>query len=200
MSEEEVVPIFLNDGGILPWERPKAPDVMSMLWMYNGSTTVKECRGIENVDTTRGSYRIVASAVKYLADIARLPEDIYNRENFSESPTEPIERKVLFNGGIQIYVEGDILGTEVYGSELVTRGKIWSALDFPVENVSKDSQLYWLLSGCKDELPPERIRGIIAGYEMQNRSRERAEENRVYNAWGRGNRDGLAGWGPGGRQ
>ena len=115
--------IFLNDGSILQWERPLPPGTISMLYMYHGKTKPVKSFGFDVIDKKEGRYRVIASAQKFLAQIARskgmCPADL--REELK------LEEEILFEGVIAIYTKGQIPGTELEGYDLIREGEIWYA-------------------------------------------------------------------------
>ena len=163
-------PIFLCDGSILPWERPVEEGSISMLHTFNGSTNMIESLGLEALDQVVGPFRIVASAAKYLTDLARL--DPRDKWRDGTKVTGKVNREVLFSGGITIYREGVIPGTKINGYDLECEGTIWVAKT-PVEQFNVLGGLQQLtLTSTPNNNP---IEAIIVDY----KKRESAQHERV---------------------
>jgi hypothetical protein len=122
MGAERPEAVYLNNGDVLPWERPLPPGSASMLHMYNGSTTPRAMIGVDVLDETVDQFRVVASAAKYLADIARIPDGAQFSGCFEDEKAVP-EEAILFSGTIAIYAGGIVPGTEFQGYDLKAHGK-----------------------------------------------------------------------------
>ena len=174
-SAEKTLPAtFLVEENILPWETPLRPGEISLLHHYNASTKIKQYVGFEVFDERVGNYQVNASAVKYLADIARVPTEHHFIKDGKNTPMEGL----LFIGGIQIYRVGmmPIPGTHIQGFDFKRNGKIWLARKQPVEPLGlARSQLARAMFG--EVMSEEGVERILRGYEMQER-KEVEIENR----------------------
>ncbi|HIG94227.1 MAG: hypothetical protein QT05_C0003G0008 [archaeon GW2011_AR13] len=177
--------IFLKDYSILHWERPVKEGVDSMLWMYNGSTKLVEQIGFDLLNETIGQFKIFSSATKYLADIVHLGEDYL-------SMGEPIsgeeKREILFVGGLTIYIEGQIPGTDIQGYDFEKHEKIWIAKS-PEEKYCSSNGLRDLILENSSN-PKERIEAILLGYQTQEDNKKNAQDRRDYDSWKRGRMQG----------
>lgn len=182
---EEKQNIFLEDGSILPWERPLKEGYMSMLYMYNGSTKLIEQIGFDSLDETIGPFKIIGSATKYLADIIHLGDD-YIRMGEPVSGDE--KREILFTGGLTIYRQGQIPGTEIQGYDFERHGKIWIARN-PEDQYNSSNGLKNLILDNSSN-PIARIEAILSGYQTREENAERAQSRREHENWERGRMQG----------
>ncbi|MBR9693444.1 hypothetical protein GOV07_06000 [Candidatus Woesearchaeota archaeon] len=184
MGDGEIASVYLHDTRILPWERPLPEGSISMLHMYNGSTIPREMVGLDVLDETVDRFRIVVSATKYLADVARTPED--NPHYFGGKRTIPKE-VILFSGVIAIYQDGEVPGTEFAGYNLAANGEIWIAT--PNNKVYSSSDgLKNLVLGESEHL--SRIEAIAQGFQSQEEAMENARHRAQNDSWQRGRRAG----------
>jgi len=165
MTEEKEA-IFLEQGSIFPWEIPGK----FYFTVYQGSTKLVEFVGTDKIDEVVGSFQIIGSAVKYLADIQRI-----NYDPCIDNPNKE-EREMLFYGNICIYKKGQVPGTTFEGYNLEKMGKIWAATK-PEDKFRSSNGLRDLVLG--DNIPDEkRIEAILKGYQMQvDQAREAKESN-----------------------
>lgn len=169
MAESDA--IFLDDPKILDFERPLKPGYMRMQVFWNGSTNVVENTGLACIDEVVGKYRVVGSAVRYLADILEFDQKEPYAFARSELPErEPPKRRILFDGGMQIYESGHgQTGTNRYS--LARTGRIWTARD---DTNHGPMPLHYVIFG--DKAYREEVIGLILkGYDLQ----EEAEKERV---------------------
>lgn len=176
-DKKEEPMIFLEDGSILPWMRPVGEGYIEspFFHMLNGSTKIKQFLEYPTLDTQVGKYTIFASAAMYLADIARLGKIRYKLD---ENEQPKAEEEILFAGGIQIYQNGIIPGTEIKGMDFVKAGHIWCAQK--PETIPRDSDgLKRIIFGHEEttEGKEKRIEAIIRGYEYQERKEEEREDH-----------------------
>ena len=164
-------PIFLNQGSILPWERPLGEGVVSMLQFCNGSTTLVSQIGFDAINETFGDYNVIASAAKYSADIARLQSSSFVRMMLEDKTSNEPKNEILFSGGISIYKFGVIPGTKLRGYDLAVSDKIWAGFNSSPLLLS-DKGLLTLIKGKNPVLQIERI---VAGYNAQKRAAAEAE-------------------------
>lgn len=171
-------PIFLESGSVLPWQKPVKRECISLLHLYNGSTEPTNQIGFESMDAELGPYKIIASAVKYEADIIHLDRlDPIKHEQ----PAGEKKHEILFDGGITIYKKEEaIAGTSFSGYDFKLNGRIWKAV--PAEKIYMETGgLKHLVLGENDSL--ERIGAIIDGYEMQKEEEEKNKAAESMNAW-----------------
>ena len=180
MDESEDSNVYLNEGGILPWERPLPPGHISMLHMYEGSTNVVGYAGLDTIDELVGPFLVQVRAAKYLADIARI--------NQWGGSSGELKREVLFSGGILIFKNGLIPGTEIEGSDLVQDGDIWVARSATDLYAADGSLRKLIFEGLDGEDRVKRIESIINGYKTQKEKREEAENKSRYEDYQRGRR------------
>jgi hypothetical protein len=180
MAEPKAIhPTILRDDSILPWwESP-----YNIVHPDGGSTKLVECLGLEAIDQEVGKYRVIASAVKNVADIG-------HKVGYDKKAT--IVRELFFRGRIAIYEQGKILDTEVDGWDIATEGFIWAS--------TPDEEIFHGSGGLRNlvlgENPTEdRISSIIQGYEIKEKQRRKAKSKREhYNtqaARHQGQREGL---------
>lgn len=188
---------ILKDGSILPWERPIRAGYMSNLFLYNGSTKIIGYLGFDNLDENIGQFKIIGSASKYLVDIVHL-----NRENPFKSSGDKIGEKkqeILFSGGIIVYRQGQIPGTEIEGYDFEKNGKIWVTKE-PLERYkSKDGLKNLIFENSQDY--GGRIEEIISYYQNEEDEAERANGRMQNHYWDLGHMSGRRegpGWGRGG--
>jgi hypothetical protein len=124
-------------------------------------------------DETR-PYRILASAAKYRANIARF--DNSKLEIMFGSEANPPQEEVLFAGGIQIYKQGKISGTDLVGLDLIRAGEIWVGAK-PTDIVLCDAGLHHIVFGevTSTEEKVGRIDAIIRGYKLQEEAQRKSE-------------------------
>ncbi|MCF7871589.1 hypothetical protein K9L97_01015 [Candidatus Woesearchaeota archaeon] len=182
---EEKQNVFLNDASILPWERPPREGYRSILHMYNGSTKLIEQIGFDSLNETIGPFRIIGSAIKYLADIIHLG-DYYFR--MSDPVLGEEKREILFVGGLTIYRQGQIPGTEIQGYDFERHGKIWIARNSEDQYSSSDGLRNLIVDKSLD--PIDRIEAILSGYQIQEDDKRNAQSNREYENWERGRMQG----------
>lgn len=182
---EEKQNVFLNDGSILPWERPLREGYMSMLHMYNGSTKLVEQIGFDSLDETIGPFKIIGSATKYLADIIHLGKD---HLRFGEPVSGEEKTEILFTGGLTIYREGQIPGTEIQGYDFERQGKIWIARNLEDQYKSSNGLKNLILDNTSN--PIARIEAILLGYQTQEDNKRNAQSNREHENWRRGRMQG----------
>lgn len=191
--------VYLNDGSILPWERPVGEGEISLLRMYNGSTTLVDFLGLEplnvhvgenprSLDDPRGpstSYHLIGSAAKYLADIGRLSKG--EEFNIDRGKSPEIRREILFYGNIGIYQFGIIPSTKIMGYDLVQQGRIWTA-NSEIEVAKIPGGLTRLILGSfgTPDQAVKRVEAVIAGYKDQEENRRRAQLKAENNAFVRG--------------
>jgi len=170
MSEDKE-PIFLSTGRILPWRtEPEKPLLRGPLYAietmgYNSSTKLIEDLGFQVLDETIGPYHIIASTAKYLADI--IPFEGLG----SEKETEP-ERKILFSGGLIVYQQGNIVGTELEGDTFVRQKRIWVATE-PSEEYQGEQGLKKLVLNNPPDIA--HLEAVLKGYDVQEEDRREAE-------------------------
>jgi|GEM_PF-998207 len=181
--------IYLDSRDVIMWKRPPKKGYYRLPDVRNASTEIIESMGMDTLEDEVGEYRIHASAAKYLANIRRLDREneiLLDGEDFGREP----KKAVIFSGGIQIYKEGLLPGTEIEGFDLEKQGRIWTA--------KRDTRVYRSPSGFKDVIwgkavtkdgMVRRIRGIIRGYEEQERARERSRSDALNRQYKRGQRD-----------
>lgn len=171
---EDKQDIFLEDNSILPWERPLEEGHGSMLYAYDGSTKLVEQIkvGLDTINELVGPFRVIGSATKYLADIAHLSKHIFRN---GESVSGEVKREILFSGGLSIYRNGQIPGTDIQGYYLERHGKIWIAKN-PEEQFYGSDGLRNLVLG-NDSNAVGRIESILHGYKTKE---DREEEARIY--------------------
>jgi hypothetical protein len=162
--------IFLYDSSILTWERPIKEGYTSTLPIYNGSTKLINQIGFDSIDEEIGPFKIVGSAVKYLADIAHLGKDCLKTNDSIQSD---VKREILFSGGLTIYRECRIPGTRIYGYDVERHGEIWIAKK-PEKQFYGSNGLKNLVLGDTSNIP-ERIESILRGYQAQE-DEERKQE------------------------
>jgi hypothetical protein len=187
MGEQQSV--FLNDGSILPWERPLREERISMLHLYNGSTKLLEQIGFDTLDENIGPFLVRGSAAKYLADILHL-----GKYPFGE-PDGDQRREILFVGGLTIYRNGKIPGTDIEGYDLERHGKIWVAKSPEDRYRSSDGLRNLILENSEG---PARIEAILAAYQEQDDGRAEAQIKREHKSWQAGRQQGevdVAGFG-----
>lgn len=185
----ELPVIYLNDWSIVPLKRLSKKAGISSLDFLNGSTKIVGFIDIDTVNKTVYSsdynYKIVASAVKYLADIIHLNMT----GDHSKFPDEPVsgetKREILFSGNLTVYEHGKIHGTEISGYNLIRNGRIWMARE-PSDLLRREHGLETIILGVGCEQFP--MEAILRGYEIQERKREEAENRRDSNSFelGRG--------------
>ncbi|MFH1210644.1 MAG: hypothetical protein V1645_01890 [archaeon] len=200
MAKKEEPMIFLEDGSILPWERPLPEGTISMLHHFQGSTKIKDYFGRGALDTERGPYVVSATAAVYLADIGRGRALAFTMEG--DKKTKP-EEEILFVGGIQIFKNGTVPGTKTKGLDLATNGHIWYAekqdklgyMDGEGRFTSGD-----LVRGLKHIILGEdketketiaRIEMIVRGYKYQEATEERRQSDREIDNYRKGKLDAL---------
>ena len=185
---EEKRRIFLDDGSIFPWERParsgytEGPEILVDICLW--STRLVEQVGFELMDEEAGPFRVVASAAKYLVDLARMK----HRE---KGVTNEPKRELLFSGGMTVYRKGEIPGTKLQGYDFERKDRIWFATA-PEKRFLDSGGLKHLIFG--DE-PNQigRIEAILEGYRTQDENDRRAESRRVHEYWKLGQEAGESG-------
>jgi len=164
---EDIQNIFLEDGSIVLWDIPPKKGNRTKPYIYNGSTELIEHISIDSIDEEIGHFRIIGSAVKYLADIIYL-----NQEEpyiIGKKVTGNIKREILFDGGIEIYRKGQIQGTELRGYDLEGYGRIWTATEQEDRFFSSDGLINMIFNNSSDDV--ERIEAILKGYETNEKNR-----------------------------
>ncbi|GBE20590.1 MAG TPA: hypothetical protein ENG87_03370 [Candidatus Pacearchaeota archaeon] len=175
--------IFLNDESICDWERPLRKGYFRMPKYWVGSTEIVEFMGSDFVrEGVVGSYFINASASKYLADIIPFSHDVWT-DNQDIKP----ERRLLFEGGIQIFREGEIPGTKIKGNYLIINKKIWCAKE-PKDNLVGANALKNLLfeETPKHKTRIERVKAIVDGYLLQEELRDKRLQESISSEYSRG--------------
>jgi hypothetical protein len=162
---EEKAAIFLYDS-IIPWKSPpKEIGGYEIIDINEHPTKLIEQIGLDTLDETIGHFRIIGSAVKYLADVSHLGStgfDIGGAFNGEE------KREILFHGSLAIYKEGEILNTGIQGYEQVRHGKIWIARQVKEPWITEDG-LRSLVLGDDSSGSEERIESILEGYRVQEK-------------------------------
>jgi len=175
-SKAKEEPIFLNNGSILPWERPLPPGIYSMLDNYDGKTNVMNFIGYGVFNCRLDSYRVNASAAVYRASI--LPTTGFLRS--LPEGAKPID-SLLFSGGIQVFQSGKIPGTEIDGEDFILNGRIWTSI--PYESQNPQDALETLILGKNKKLELAIVKGIILGYQTQKNNAEDAESRARHQAY-----------------
>ena len=179
--------IFLNDRTILRWNIPTQDSATHQM---DGITVIKKSLSPDSPDffsEKYGPYKIVASAAKYLADIARTGPRLYLEPG--EEMANPMEEQVLLEGGIEVYEHGKTHGTEAEGYHLERRGKIWMAIKPTPQTMGTNSSILHALldypeSNLTDEWCTARIEAILRGYEEQEREARRFREEMLGDSGG----------------
>jgi len=154
--------VFLSDGRIYPYEG----SFRRNYHLHSGITKPLEHLGFIGINKDIGNYRVLASAAMVLAEIT--PR---NYQNTDIHPDEwESERRILFDGGIQIYQDGLVEGIEGY--TLNRTGRIWVSTEDTPE--IREEGLLHLIGDT-----PENITAILAGYESQDNSRRKAENELI---------------------
>jgi hypothetical protein len=180
--------IFLEDYDILPWVRPTDRRQNPILGALDGQTTlVRQIEDLALIDETIGQYRVLGSAIRYEADIRLCT----GRFTESKPYTNPALRKVLFSGGLTIYEQGNIPGTEIQGFDLLKRGKIWVATEVEDKYIGLDGLKNLILG--EDPSPTRRIQEIMQGYQTRKEKRRERESAARHKSWERGKRTGQSG-------
>lgn len=180
---EEKQKIFLEQGSILPWDNSRF-----MLSFYDGSTTLVEQIGLDHIQEEVGPFKISGSAVKYLADIARLSKNTFRE---SEHPSSEIKREILFSGVLTVYRNCQIPGTEIQGYDFERNGIIWTAKENEGKYYGSDGLKNLILGDEEDKA--ERIEAILRGYKAQEDYRERVRFEEIKEARKSGRMDGERG-------
>jgi hypothetical protein len=158
--------IYLYDNRILPWKRPLEPGQRPNLLQHNGLTDLVEELGINVVNEEIGNFKVIASAVRYLAKIAFCSRD--NPLAFDGQITSEVEKKILFVGGIEIYRKGLLPGTKINGYNLERQGKILVTTNLEEQYKSSDGLKKLIVTNKKDL---NRIESILLGYKLQEEAR-----------------------------
>jgi hypothetical protein len=159
--------VILNDLAILPWARPLPKGILSKINMgcLDGETKPIGYLGFENFKIAIGQYLVFANSARYLADISRLSDQKVREGDL----TNPFVRSVLFSGGIQIYEQTRVPGTNFTGLDLVADGKIWSAGPFHERKYTLRNLVLGEDRNKRHVL--ERVAGIVEGYRVQEKER-----------------------------
>lgn len=156
--------VFLNDGRIMGIHHVPFVDYFKP----NAHLELKKFGGMDRVEQQQGIYHVLASAAKYLADIALYgdPDEIRSDEPI----TKPIQERSLFEGGIQIYKDGEIEGHGIRGYELIAVGRIHFATPTTEEFTMGDG-LHKVVFGnaTTPEQISARLEAIARGYKHQKR-------------------------------
>ena len=188
--------IFLEEGTLVKPERPPRSGYIRMPQFYAGSTKLKSFVSHNYFHRSVGDYLVGASAATYLANVIRCD----GKTIAEEDEREPHEERV-FDGGIVIYQECQIPGTDIRGLDLLTTGRIWFGR-LPQEVPRTDNVLFSTIFPTDDPREIQKtINKIVEGYELQAEadarahhtavngaaSRARADENeRIFGTFGRG--------------
>ena len=175
IPEKDKERFFLEQGNIFEWDRPVREGFIRMPQIYPGSTELVEQLGSDYFNKTFGSFWISASATKYLADIDLANDDWFNEETKEREP----QRMVLFSGGITIYKQGVIPGTEITGYDAERNGLIWTVRNPEKIFLSENGLENMIFEGCNN-IPKniERIQTILDTYQHQEDSAREAESKR----------------------
>jgi hypothetical protein len=150
-------PIFLNDEKILSWQKPAKKEVYTIVTVGTGSTIIIEYKGLEEVKKELNKYYIIASSVKYLAEIKRLEDNgilTYSSFEGNSSPMEGSRTELLFQGNLTVYSKGVISGTTILGEEI----KLSEMINFAILDTNQT---------LDSIITEENIEKIILGYELQ---------------------------------
>lgn len=180
-KEEDNKPrVVLDREDILFLKKPLLPGYMIMDpgWKHDAYLKIIDVLGIDSVNESFGEYfHVNASAVKYLADVALFNGNRIFCEDTDKTPTNPIERQILFSGGIQIFQKIDIEDQEINGYQFIRNGKIYSIA--PDNDLYRESEgLSKLIFGeaLTTEERSDRIRAIMRSYDDQELAENRAED------------------------
>lgn len=165
MAEKK--PIFLYDPNLVAWEGKrvlKAGTVRADPSLFHHcSTVLKECLGKEYLEEYAGGYEVRADVSMYRADVVLINESI-NKEDDERKPRD----QIIFDGGIVIFKNSKIPGTELEGDYVAGQGRIWTSYDY-----SSDPVLRRVILGKTDDqrTMKDRLERIIQGYEIQRQKR-----------------------------
>jgi hypothetical protein len=153
--------VFLNDYSIMDWLRPNSK---FYLLEVSGRTVVQDCLGVDLVDVGIGSYRVVATAAKYLADMVRIEK---GAKRYGEPDLNKERRELLFIGSVLFYRDAVITKAGLEGHDLVHNGDIKFAT----------TDLETGLDGILFPQGPsiQKVNAILTGYEQQRVDSEIAE-------------------------
>ena len=166
-------PIFLNNGNIVGFNNSDTFAIVAQ----KGIAIPREYRGMNRVDARVGTYHVLATASKFMADVARVKaHDRYDFDGDRDKmKTHP---EIIFSGNLAIYHWEEIPETKVEGLILACSGEIWTGRK-PSEDLENSNGLGFLILGNSlgnaPEIVQRRLQRIIAGYDIQ----ARAENERV---------------------
>ena len=200
MSKEkvnnDVQPVFLEERTLFHPERPLREGYVRMSSMWGGSTTLRAFINHDYFNETFGDYLVIAAAATYLADVIR-----FNREIYADTDERKPHEERIFVGGIQIYKDGIIPGTNITGLDSLEVGKIWLGRLSTELSKSGDRLLNIVFPDNNPAEIQKRIRQILRGYEQQRDADEEAhhaaisgaadsarfhEHERIFGTFGRG--------------
>ena len=178
---EEIQPVNLYDPSILPWKRSDENMQQFILDMYNDNTELIKELGIDIVDKTTESFRIVGSATKYLANITH-----HKDTDSTEVNTAYDGENILFSGGLTIYrITNPIPGTNITGFDFERQDRIWTSQKPEKQFYSSDGLKNLIFDGPLNDA--DRIESILLGYEEQEMKRQHAQKHREFNSFIDGN-------------
>jgi len=195
MDDQEDKPmVFLVEGNLIEWEKPLKPGYTRKLESYNAQTELINPLGMDFVDESVGGYKIIASVAKYLADVIRLNRGKNGMifRGYHDEVTGKRERLVLFDGGVQIYSEGIIPGTNLNGCAFESEGRIWLARG-PVEDYSNCGGLRRALLGDDPSVYERNVEAILRGIDHVDAKQESRRFQREHQQWMAGLRQGESG-------
>ena len=151
--------IMLNDEDLVPW-----------YFLDQGEETgkgqkLKGYLGFDSIDEEAGPFRVIASAVQYLADVLKI----------SPGEKAKLREQVLFYGGVQIYEPHEVPDTDIRGLKFIVNGGIWTTTD---PDQRGHQGLHNLILGEDPVGSEERIKSVIRGYEVETR-REKKRKSGV---------------------
>ena len=156
---------------------------MQDVYLEDSYLKLLENLGIASVDESVGQeFHVCASAIRYLADVARRGDKLLYQGDEDKIPTKPIQRQILFVGSIGIYQRLDIEEQEGFnGLQLVQTGEISVAVDDLEIYRSSLHGLRRIVFGDGAMELGERVKAIIRGYHAQQEILDGAEAKRVSN-------------------
>ena len=160
--------IFLNRSDVPGLKKPLLPGYrrIGFPWKNDEYLKILKVIGVDNVDVDVRDFHINGSAVKYLVDVALFKDGYRGPE--VKVPTNPIQRRVLFVGGVQIYQERDIEDQKFNGLQLIRDGRVQTITSATERNMGDCGLLYLMFGKASTKKGHEkRVKAILGAYDDQ---------------------------------
>jgi len=178
-KKREVQPIFLNQAGIRLWSYEGLMDLPGR-WGVPTTKLIQDL-GMEVIDEHAKNWRITGSVTKYLADVMRYDpkKDYKNLMAYGGDGKFEPTREILFTGGIEVYKNGVVPGSEIQGYHLVAHGEVFLAKPPATGHIESENFYDYLF---KDRDTPQELANTIELIAQGYLTQEKAERERQWEA------------------